>query len=63
MVIASGRTSASVNPLHPERGESIRAGDVLTGVDDGCTKWISAYKEKPKEGEDPREGRRRRRRA
>ncbi len=62
MLIAAGMTSAIVNPLHPELVQAIRAGDVLTGVDDGCTKWISAYKEKPKKGEDPREGRRRRRR-
>ena len=63
MVIAAGMTSAIVNPLHPELVQAIRAGDVLTGVDDGCTSWISAYKEQPKEGEGPREARRRRRRA
>ncbi|MDO7578364.1 MAG: dihydropteroate synthase, partial [SAR86 cluster bacterium] len=63
MLIAAGMTSAIVNPLHPELVQAIRAGDVLTGVDDGCTKWISAYKEPLKEGENPREGRRRRRRA
>jgi 5-methyltetrahydrofolate--homocysteine methyltransferase len=61
MLIAAGMTSAIVNPLHPELVQAIRAGDVLTGVDDGCTKWISAYKEPLKEGENPREGRRRRR--
>ena len=63
MVIAAGMTSAIVNPLHPELVQAIRAGDVLTGVDDGCTSWISAYKDQPKEGENSREGRRRRRRA
>jgi 5-methyltetrahydrofolate--homocysteine methyltransferase len=61
MLIAAGMTSAIVNPLHPELVQAIRAGDVLTGVDDGCTSWISAYKEQPKEGENPRERRRRRR--
>jgi 5-methyltetrahydrofolate--homocysteine methyltransferase len=56
-------TSAIVNPLHPELVQAIRAADVLTGVDDGCGRWISNYKDKSKEGNDARDGRRRRRRA
>ncbi len=63
MAIAAGMTSAIVNPLHPELVQAIRAADVLTGVDDGCGRWISNYKDKSKEGNDAREGRRRRRRA
>jgi 5-methyltetrahydrofolate--homocysteine methyltransferase len=43
--------------------QAIRAGDVLTGVDEGCTTWISSYKEPAKEGDNPRGERRRRRRA
>ena len=63
MSIAAGMTSAIVNPLHPELVQSIRAADVLTGVDDGCSSWISAYKEPSEGGNNKREGRRRRRRA
>ena len=63
MLIAAGMTSAIVNPLHPELVQAIRAGDVLTGVDEGCTTWISSYKEPAKEGDNPRGERRRRRRA
>ena len=44
MSIVAGMTSAIVNPLHPELVQTIRAADVLTGVDDGCSSWISNYK-------------------
>jgi 5-methyltetrahydrofolate--homocysteine methyltransferase len=63
MLIAAGMTSAIVNPLHPELVQAIRAGDVLTGVDDGCTSWIKAYKTPSAEGNNSRDERRRRRRA
>jgi len=63
MLIAAGMTSAIVNPLHPELVQAIRAGDVLTGVDDGCSRWIKAYREPTAEGSNPKEERRRRRRA
>jgi len=63
MLIAAGMTSAIVNPLHPELVQAIRAGDVLTGVDDGCSSWIKAYREPAAEGSNPKEERRRRRRA
>ena len=56
-------TSAIVNPLHSELVQVIRAADVLTGVDDGCSSWISNYKEPAAEGGSGREGRRRRRRS
>ncbi len=61
MLIAAGMTSAIVNPLHPELVQAIRAGDVLTGVDDGCSRWIKAYREPSADGSNPKEGRRRRR--
>ena len=63
MLIAAGMTSAIVNPLHPELVQAIRAADVLTGIDDGCSSWIAAYKDPSSEGNKSREGRRRRRRA
>ena len=63
MLIAAGMTSAIVNPLHPELVQAIRAGDVLTGVDDGCGSWIKAYREPTEDGSDVRDGRRRRKRA
>jgi 5-methyltetrahydrofolate--homocysteine methyltransferase len=61
MLIAAGMTSAIVNPLHPELVQAIRAGDVLTGVDDGCSRWIKAYREPSADGSNPKERRRRRR--
>ena len=66
MAIASGMTSAIVNPLHPGLVQSVHAADVLAGNDNNCENWISNYREPPKEGEAAaggREGRRRRRRA
>jgi 5-methyltetrahydrofolate--homocysteine methyltransferase len=62
MSIVAGMTSAIVNPLHPELVQAIRAANVLTGVDDGCSSWISNYKEPTAEGGSGREGRRRGRR-
>jgi len=65
MAIASGMTSAIVNPLHPGLVQSVHAADVLKGNDANCENWITNYREPPKEGEvkeGGREGRRRRRR-
>lgn len=65
MIIGAGMTSAIVNPLHEGLVKAVHAADVLTGVDDGCTTWISNYREPPKEGdaaEGGRKGRRSRRR-
>jgi len=62
MSIVAGMTSAIVNPLHPELVQAIRAADVLTGVDDGCSSWILNYKKPAAEGGSTREGRHRRRR-
>ena len=66
MASTVGLTSAIMNPLHAEEMAGIRAGDVLNGVDPDCGRWIKAYREPPKEGEEAagarggRAGRRRR---
>jgi 5-methyltetrahydrofolate--homocysteine methyltransferase len=65
MAIGAGMTSAIVNPLHEGLVKAVHAADVLTGVDDGCTNWITNYREPAKEGaatSGGREGRRSRRR-
>lgn len=65
MAIASGMTSAIVNPLHEGLVPAVRAADVLAANDINCEQWISHYREPPKEGgadASGREGRRRRRR-
>ena len=49
--------------LKTELEKGNRAGDVLTGVDDGCGSWIKAYREPTADGSDIRDGRRRRKRA
>jgi 5-methyltetrahydrofolate--homocysteine methyltransferase len=60
MAIASGMTSAIVNPLHEGLVRSVHAADVLTGVDSNCENWIKRYREPAKEGQvvGGREGRR-----
>lgn len=65
MAIASGMTSAIVNPLHEGLVKSVHAADVLAGNDRNCENWIARYREPPKEGEATsggRGGRRSRRR-
>ena len=63
MAIASGMTSAIVNPLHAGLVDAVRAADVLAGNDPDCENWIINNREPPKEGQATggREGRRRRR--
>ena len=64
MAIASGMTSAIMNPLHAEVKTAIMAADVLCGNDRDCAAWIRANRD-PAAGEGAggdREGRRRRRR-
>lgn len=65
MLACAGMTSAIVNPLHEGLVPSVRAADVLNGVDPGCTRWITNYRPAPAEGEEGRGrgGRRGRRRA
>lgn len=62
MAIASGMTSAIVNPLHAGLVPSVHAADVLAGNDKNCENWITNYREPPKEGEAAAGGRGERRR-
>ncbi|NOR63814.1 MAG: methyltetrahydrofolate cobalamin methyltransferase [Rhodobacteraceae bacterium] len=67
MAIASGMTSAIMNPMHPIEMDAIRAANLLTNNDAHGAAWIKANKPKLAEGEvEPgargaRAGRRRRR--
>lgn len=60
MAIASGMTSAIMNPLRPQEIEAVRAANVLMGTDQDCMTWIQTYRE-PAAGQESG-GRRRRRR-
>jgi 5-methyltetrahydrofolate--homocysteine methyltransferase len=64
MVAAAGMTSAIVNPLHEGLVASIKAADVLNGVDPSCMAWIRANRdpnaESSGEGRGGRRGGRRR---
>ena len=57
MAIGAGMTSAITNPLEHEIMQSIRATDVLRGVDQDCAAWIGHYRTPDEGGE--RRGRRR----
>ncbi|MGI9427004.1 MAG: methyltetrahydrofolate cobalamin methyltransferase [Hyphomicrobiaceae bacterium] len=65
MAIASGMTSAIMNPMSPQEMEAVRAANVLMSTDPDCLNWISTYRE-PGDGSagaerrGRREGRRRR---
>ena len=67
MAIASGMTSAIMNPMHPIEMDAIRAANLLTNNDAHGSAWIKANKPKLAEGEveagarGARTGRRRRR--
>lgn len=67
MSIASGMTSAIMNPLHEQDMMGVMAANVMMGHDLNCTNWIQKYREPAPEGEGGRggrggrEGRRRRR--
>ena len=66
MAIASGMTSAIMNPLRPQEMEAVRAANVLMSTDENCMTWISTYREPAAGGEagerrGRREGGRRRR--
>ena len=67
MAIASGMTSAIMNPLHAEVKHAVMAADVLAGNDKDCTAWIAANRDPAAGGGEGarggREGRRRRRAA
>jgi 5-methyltetrahydrofolate--homocysteine methyltransferase len=63
MAIASGMTSAIMNPLHAEVKSAVMAADVLMGTDRDCASWIRANRDPSAgaEGARGRSGRRRRR--
>lgn len=45
MVIASGMTSAIMNPCRPQEMEMVHAANVLNGTDANCQKWIMTYRD------------------
>ena len=45
MCIASGMTSAIMNPCRPQEMEMVHAGNVLAGNDQDCGEWIINYKD------------------
>jgi 5-methyltetrahydrofolate--homocysteine methyltransferase len=45
MAIASGMTSAIMNPVRPQEMEAVRAANVLMGTDRDCTAWIRSYRD------------------
>ncbi|MBI1386744.1 MAG: methyltetrahydrofolate cobalamin methyltransferase [Rhizobiales bacterium] len=60
MAIASGMTSAIMNPCRPQEMEMVRAANVLMSTDENCAQWIRIYREPAGEGAAPaEEGRRR----
>ncbi len=64
MAIASGMTSAIMNPLRDEEMQAIMGANVMMGNDPQCRRWIAKYREPTAEGAQPlgaRGGRERRR--
>ena len=51
MAIASGMTSAIMNPCRPQEMEMVRAANVLMSTDEHCAKWIETYREPTPGGE------------
>ena len=45
MVIASGMTSAIMNPCRPGEMEAVHGANVLSGTDENCAHWISTYRD------------------
>lgn len=45
MAIASGMTSAIMNPLHAEVKSAVQAADVLMGADTNCATWIRHHRD------------------
>ena len=50
MAIASGLTSAIMNPLHPEDLMAVMGADVMMGHDKDCMRWIRKFREPPVAG-------------
>jgi len=47
MAIASGMTSAIMNPLRPAEMDAVRGANVLMGTDPDCTTWIMVNRDRP----------------
>ena len=45
MVIASGMTSAIMNPCRPAEMEAVHGANVLNGTDTDCANWIMTYRD------------------
>lgn len=45
MIIASGMTSAIMNPCRPQEMEMVRAANVLNATDPNCQDWIMTYRD------------------
>ncbi len=45
MVIASGMTSAIMNPCRPAEMEAVHGANVLNGTDENCAQWIMKYRD------------------
>jgi len=63
MAIASGMTSAIMNPLHAEEMTGVMGADVLMGHDRDCRRWLRKFREPVPAGQENPRGERRRRRA
>ena len=48
MAIATGMTSAIMNPMHAEVKAAVLAADVLAGTDRDCAAWIRANRDPPR---------------
>lgn len=46
MVIASGMTSAIMNPCRPQEMEAVRGANVLNATDMNCQVWIESYRDR-----------------
>ncbi|MDF1778338.1 MAG: methyltetrahydrofolate cobalamin methyltransferase [Rhizobiaceae bacterium] len=54
MVIASGMTSAIMNPCRPQEMEMVHGANVLNATDANCQSWIRTYRDyKPSNGTAP----------
>ena len=63
MAIASGMTSAIMNPCRPQEMSAVRAADVLMGTDRDCAAWILGHRDPAREASAGAGRRQRRRRA
>ena len=61
--VASGMTSAIINPMHAEVMLGVRGGNLMMGHDPECKDWIKAYRDPDAEGTGARGSRTGRRRA